>query len=46
MLSFPPQNDTKNFSSDLPGVLEKTDPDDSKPTFFKSGLMVIISFYF
>ena len=30
MLSFPSQNDKKK--SDWPGVLEKTDPGDGKPT--------------
>ena len=34
MLSFPSQNDEKKFFSDWPGVLEKTDPDDGKPTYF------------
>ena len=33
MLSFPSQIDKKTFS-DQPGVLEKTDPGDSKPTYF------------
>ena len=33
MLPFPYQND-KNFFSDQPGVLEKTDPGDDKPTYF------------
>ena len=33
MLSFPSQNDKKKLS-DWPGVLEKTDPGDGKPTYF------------
>ena len=33
MLSFPSQNDKKKIS-DRPGLLEKTDPGDSKPTCF------------
>ena len=33
MLSFPFQNDKKKFS-DRPGILEKTDPCDDKPTYF------------
>ena len=32
MLSFPSQND--KIFSDRPGVLEKTDPGDGKPTYF------------
>ena len=32
MLSFPSQND--NFYSDWPGVFEKTDMGDGKPTDF------------
>ena len=34
MLSFPSQNDKKNFFSDRSGELEKTDPGESKPTYF------------
>ena len=34
MLSFPSQKDMKNFYSYWPGVLEKTDPGDDKPTYF------------
>ena len=34
MLSLPSQNDKKHFFSDRPGVLEKTDPGDGKPTYF------------
>ena len=34
MLSFPSQNDKKNFFSDPMGVLEKTDLGDGKPTYF------------
>ena len=35
MLSFPSQKDKKkNSFSDQPGVLEKTDPGDSKQTYF------------
>ena len=34
MLPFPSQNDKKNFFSDRPGVLEKTDPGDGNPTYF------------
>lgn len=33
MLSFPPQNDLKK-KNDQPGVSEKTEPGDSKPTYF------------
>ena len=35
MLSFPSQNDKNFFSSDRPGVSEKTDPGDGKPTYFQ-----------
>ena len=34
MLSFPSQNDKKTFSSDRPGILEKTDLGEGKPTCF------------
>ena len=34
MLSFPSQNDKKKFS-DRPCVLEKKDPGDHKPRYFK-----------
>ena len=34
MLSFPSQNDKKKLFFDRPGVLEKTDPGDDKPTYF------------
>ena len=34
MLPFPSQNDKKKKFSDRPGVLEKTDPGDGKPTNF------------
>ena len=33
MLSFPSQDDNF-FFPDRPGVLEKTDPRDGKPTYF------------
>ena len=34
MLSFPSQND-KFFFPDRPGVLEKTDSGDGRPTYFQ-----------
>ena len=34
MLSFLSQNDKKTFSFNRPGILEKTDPGDDKPTYF------------
>ena len=34
MLSSPSQTDKKKKFSDRPGVLEKTDPGDGKPTYF------------
>ena len=34
MLSFPSQNDKKDFFSIWSGVLEKTDPSDSKTNIF------------
>ena len=46
MLSFPPQNDKNNFFFNRPGVLEKTDPGDGKPTYFKSGLSKLVIYAF
>ena len=34
MLSFASQNEKKKKNSDRPGVLEKTDSGDGKPTYF------------
>ena len=43
MLSFPSQNDKKTFLSKQPGVLEKTDLGDDKPTY--SGLIQSYAVY-
>ena len=39
MLSFPSQNDIKNFFLNRPGILEKTDQGDGKPGL--SGIFLI-----